>query len=336
MTMHVSLGDGGYDVEIRAGALESVNELFDLDRRVLIVTDAGVPAEYAERVAARCGSPFLKVLPQGEASKSLRVCEALLSAMLENGFTREDCIVAVGGGVVGDLAGFVASSYMRGVDFYNVPTTVLSQVDSSVGGKTAVNLGGVKNAVGAFWQPRGVLIDPDVLKTLSARQISNGLAEALKMGLTSDETLFSLFETPDPCGQIEEILVRALDAKRRVIEADEREAGLRRVLNFGHTIGHGVESAAKGAFYHGECVAIGMLPMCGEELRPRVIRALDTLRLPTRAALDPFAVLAAISHDKKATSGGKIRVVRVEQPGSFEFAELSPADFMPLIKTILM
>ena len=145
--------------------------------------------------------------------------------------------------MVGDLAGFAASAYMRGIDFYNIPTTLLSQIDSSIGGKTAINFGGVKNIVGAFYQPKKVLIDPDLLKTLPPRQISNGLAEAIKVGLTSDEKLFDIFENGEIGSRLDEIIVRALTVKKNVVEQDEKEAGLRRILNFGHTVGHGIESS---------------------------------------------------------------------------------------------
>ena len=165
----------------------------NLNRKVLVVTDSGVPEEYSSIIVDAAKEPVLVTLPEGEGSKTLDSFGMLCRRMLDEGFTRRDCVVAVGGGVCGDMAGFAAASYMRGIDFYNVPTTVLSQVDSSIGGKTAIDFGGYKNIVGAFYPPRAVLIDPDTLKTLPARQISNGLSEAVKMALTSDEELFQIF-----------------------------------------------------------------------------------------------------------------------------------------------
>ena len=196
MTIHLNLGQAhcGYDIRIERGIIKNAGQYLHLNRRVLIVTDSGVPAQYAASIAAQCKQGVIYTVEQGEASKSLETFGKLLGAMLEHGFSRKDCVVAVGGGVVGDLAGFAASAYMRGIDFYNVPTTLLSQIDSSIGGKTAINFGGVKNIVGAFYQPRAVLIDPDLLHTLPQRQISNGLAEAVKMALTSDKELFDIFE----------------------------------------------------------------------------------------------------------------------------------------------
>ncbi len=277
MKIPLNLGEASYMITLARGALARAGELFSLGRRVLIVTDDGVPAAYAKTLAAQCASPTVVTVPAGEGSKSLAQYEALLTKMLEAGFTRRDCVLAVGGGVAGDLAGFTAATYMRGVDFYNVPTTVLSQVDSSIGGKTAVNLGGIKNVVGSFWQPRGVLIDPDVLATLPPRQTAAGLAEALKMGMTSDAALFSLFEDGDPLSHLEEIIERSLRVKAAVVEQDEKESGLRRILNFGHTIGHGVEAAdGLGGLLHGECVALGMIPMCAPAVRAPVMELKDS------------------------------------------------------------
>ena len=157
MIIPVNLPLGSYNITIENGVLKKAGSILNLDRKVLIVTDSGVPEEYAKSVAAQCKAPYIETIPMGEESKSLFVFEKLCKKMLEHGFTRSDCVVAVGGGVCGDLAGFAAASYMRGIDFYNIPTTVLSQVDSSVGGKTAVNFGGVKNIIGAFYQPRRFL-----------------------------------------------------------------------------------------------------------------------------------------------------------------------------------
>ena len=312
MELHMSLGRHSYDILIRRGGLAEAGSRFNLDRTVLVVTDDGVPAAYAQQVAAQCRRAVVVTLPQGEETKTFPGFQRLCRACLEAGLTRRDCVVAVGGGVMGDLAGFAAASYMRGIDFYNIPTTVLSQVDSSIGGKVAIDLDGVKNIVGAFHQPRGVIVDPAVLDTLPPRQVANGLAEAVKMGLICDPELFALFETPDPMAHVEEIIFRALDAKRRVVEEDEREQGLRRILNFGHTIGHGIES--QGGRYHGECVALGMIPMCSPAVRARLVPVLERLGLPTGGSWDREAVLEAMTHDKKA-DGDSFHLIYVEEIG---------------------
>ena len=317
MVMHLNLPSGGYDIYLERGALMRAGELFSLNRRVLVVTDDGVPADYAACIAAQSREAHVVTVPQGEGSKSFSTLEHLCRILLQKGFTRSDCVVAVGGGVVGDLAGFAAASYMRGIDFYNVPTTVLSQVDSSIGGKVAINLENVKNIVGAFYQPRAVLIDPEVLKTLPHRQIANGLAEAVKMSLTSDSELFDLFVKGQGEREIDTVIERSLRIKKAVIEQDEKETGLRRILNFGHTLGHGIEGAQElHGLYHGECVALGMLPMCSDSVRAQLIPVLQGLGLPTVIAGDLEQMLATASHDKKC-EGNEISVVYVEAAGSF-------------------
>lgn len=312
MTLRMELGSRSYDIVVERGVLNQAESLLDLERKCLVVTDAGVPKQYAETVAAQCKAPVLVTVDVGEASKSFPVYERLCREMLRNDFHRNDCVVAVGGGVVGDLAGFAASSFMRGVDFYNLPTTVLSQVDSSIGGKVAINLDGIKNIIGAFRQPKKVLIDPDTLSTLRPRQISSGLAEAIKMACTSDAALFTFMEEHDLLENIDEIIIGSLKVKKAVVEQDETEHGLRKLLNFGHTIGHGIEST--GALLHGECVSLGMLPMSGERVRQRLLPVLKKAGLPTGAAFDREAVWAAMRHDKKAAAG-TMEIVTVDEIG---------------------
>lgn len=325
MILTTRTGTGSYDIVIQPGGLASVGSLFDLDRKVLVVTDSGVPGHYADTVASACRAPVLATVPQGEGSKSFATWEELLMTMLKQGFTRTDCVVAVGGGVVGDLAGFVAASYMRGVDFYNIPTTVLSQVDSSIGGKTALDMGGIKNIVGAFYPPKKVLIDTELLATLPERQIGAGLAEAVKMALTFDAPLFEAMERGEPRDGdlLSKVIEGSLRIKKRVVEADEKEAGLRKVLNFGHTLGHGIESCeGLHGLYHGECVALGMLPMCSDNVRARLIPVLEKLHLPTRYKVDTDAAFEAICHDKKAADGG-VTVVTVEEIGTYTLQKIS-------------
>lgn len=323
MTIHIDLGERGYDIELSRGAVKRAGELIRIrDRRVLVVTDDGVPSEYADAVLSQTDKGLKLVIPQGEESKSFPYLEKLLSEMLENGFTRHDAVVAVGGGVVGDLSGFAAACYMRGIDFYNIPTTLLSQVDSSIGGKTAIDFHGVKNIIGAFYQPKKVIIDPDVLSTLPQRQLSNGLAESIKMALTFDGELFGMFENGDAYGNIDKVIEKSLLIKKHVIECDEKEAGLRKVLNFGHTVGHGIESTKTPELYHGECVALGMLPMCSEDIRERLLKILSRAGLPTSCDIDIKKVMEAVAHDKKGASDG-IDAVTVEKAGTYKINKLS-------------
>ena len=332
MKIHMNLQEQSYDILVQRGILESAGEHLNLNRRVLVVTDSGVPAAYAKTLAQQCREPVILTVEAGEGSKSMETFGRLLETMLDHGFSRKDCVVAVGGGVVGDLSGFAASAYMRGIDFYNIPTTLLSQIDSSIGGKTAINFGGVKNIVGAFYQPKKVLIDPDLLKTLPKRQISNGLAEAVKMAMTSDRVLFELFENEDIQSHIDDIIIRSLNIKKSVVEQDEKEAGLRKILNFGHTIGHGIESSGNMTeLYHGECVALGLIPMCAEAIRPRVIEVFKKCGLYNLVPFDWEKIEAAAFHDKKA-DGDSVTVTLVPEIGSFELKKMKCTEVIDMAK----
>lgn len=332
MTIHMDLGPDSYDIFIERGILAKAGQYLNLNRRALVVTDTGVPEVYAKALAEQCRNSVICTVETGEGSKSLTVFGQLMQTMLEHDFSRKDCVVAVGGGVVGDLSGFAASAYMRGIDFYNIPTTLLSQIDSSIGGKTAINLGGVKNIVGAFYQPKKVLIDPDLLKTLPPRQIANGMAEAIKMSLTSDKELFELLETQVIESNLEEIILRSLNIKKAVVEQDEKEAGLRKILNFGHTVGHGIESTSE--LYHGEAVALGMLPMCSETLRPRVVEVLKKSNLYRKLQYDWDRITQAAFHDKKA-DGGSVTVTLVQEPGTYELKTMGCLDVIEQAKACL-
>ena len=337
MKLTMRLGERSYDIVLKRGALANLGQLANLARKVFIVTDSGVPPEYAAAVKAQCAEGVIYTVPQGESSKSLKTYEALLCAMLEAGFGRGDAVVAVGGGVVGDLAGFAAATYMRGVDFINCPTTTLAQIDSSIGGKVAVDLGRAKNIVGAFWQPKLVVVDPDTLATLPRRHFVNGLAESVKMSLTSDAELFELFETGDVDAEIETIIRRSLLIKKSVVERDETEQGLRAILNLGHTLGHGIEAVKgvigrhKNGLYHGECVALGMLPMIEDKrLQKRVRAVYRRLGLPARAAYDKQKVLAYMLHDKKAR-GGQITLVKVPGLGCWRLDKAPLAELERIV-----
>lgn len=335
MILPINMGAQSYGIVVERGALEKIGSLLNLNRKVLVLTDSGVPTEYSKAVLSQCGDGYIYTIPQGEKSKNIDTYRGVLSFMVEKAFTRSDCIVCVGGGVCGDLGGFVASTYMRGIDFYNVPTTLLSQVDSSIGGKVAIDFDGVKNIVGAFYQPKGVVIDPNTLKTLDKRQLSAGLCEAIKMAATCDRELFSFIESSDSLEKdIDEIIVRALKIKKSVVEIDPTEKGLRRVLNFGHTIGHAVESeVALGSLLHGECVAIGMLPMCGIAASQRIKAVLEKYSLPTTYDFDGDRLISFIARDKKA-KGSKITVIYVEEIGSFEEREVEIEEMKKYIRGI--
>ena len=333
--INVNLTERGYKVHIGSGLIGNADKYFDLKRKIFILTDSGVPESYSLTVAGICENAKIYTVKEGEASKSLATLEAVLSAMMDFEMTRRDALVCVGGGVVGDLGGFAASVYMRGIDFYNIPTTLLADVDSSVGGKTAVNLGNTKNIVGAFYQPRGVLIDTDTLKTLPKRHISSGLAEAIKMSLTSDKALFEFFEKNEFSeNNYEKIITEAIKIKKSIVEQDEKESGLRKILNFGHTLGHGIEAdAGLSELYHGECVALGMLPVCSDAIRERLTAVLKKASLPTEYKKEADGALKYVVHDKKAAADG-IDVVFVSEIGKAEIRRIKLSDFSASVKKI--
>lgn len=324
MQLTVSLKERSYPITIEPGILSHLSSVLDVSRKGVLLSDSGVPPKWVDLVLGQFKNLTLVTIPQGEASKSFVMLEQVLQAMTDARLSRKDCLIALGGGVVGDLGGLSASLYMRGIDFYNLPTTLLSQLDSSVGGKTAIDLGTAKNLVGTFWQPKAVVIDPDVLSTLDARQVNAGLMEALKMGLILDPALVDQFDAA-PDLDLSSIIAKAVDLKRQVVEQDEKEGSLRRILNFGHTIGHGIEGSFEDHDYlHGECVGIGMLYFLEDPaLRQRVMDIEQKLNQPVIPALDQQKVLDLIIHDKKS-QGDTISCVLVDAPGLWRIENLSP------------
>ncbi len=318
--LKMQLSESSYDITIGHGLLKFADKYMNLSRKVIIVTDSGVPAEYANTIANLCDKAEIFVFEQGEKSKNLDTYAAICKAMLSFGLQRKDAVIAVGGGVCGDMAGFAAATYMRGIDFYNIPTTLLSQVDSSIGGKTAIDFCGVKNILGAFYQPKAVLIDPQVLLTLDKRQFAAGLSEVTKMALTSDKELFEMMENELYKTDITEVIYRALLIKKAVVEEDEREGGIRKILNFGHTFGHGIE--ALGNHLHGEAVALGMIPMASVSVRKRLIPVLEKIGLPTKFPGNINTALEYMKHDKKG-EGASAHAVFVDDVGVYRLEKIT-------------
>ncbi len=255
-----------YDILIGSGLLDKAGEYISAaitSRHVCVVTDDTVDALYSARMMstlAKNGFSAVKfVFPHGEASKCHKTLIQLYDFLADNGFTRSDALIALGGGVTGDLTGFAAASYMRGIGFVQVPTTVLAQTDSSVGGKTAVDITGGKNLVGAFYQPQLVLCDTDTLDTLTPEFFADGMAEVVKYGMIKSRELFDILSEKDIRGNLEDIITRCVSIKAQVVENDEREKGERMLLNFGHTLGHAIEKYYNyTGMSHGYAVSIGM------------------------------------------------------------------------------
>jgi len=343
--IRVELPQRGYDIEIGTGTLSGLGQFVARRLRLsraVVITDAHVESPHADVAAgslADAGAGVdLVVLEPGEPSKSVDVVAELWQKMLELEADRQTIVVAVGGGVVGDIAGFVAAGYARGVPLVQVPTTLLAQVDSSVGGKVGVNLPGAKNKVGAFWQPRGVLVDTSTLSTLPDRDYRAGLAEVVKYGVILDEEFFAWLEqhvhqvnARDPVA-LRYLVAQSCRLKAQIVCEDEREeTGRRAVLNYGHTFAHALESVAGyGTLLHGEAVAIGMVLAARLAQRLGRIEATVTQRQHELLAafelgvdpppLDPQALVDAMSHDKKVEHG-RLRFVLPDRLGNVKLVD---------------
>ena len=332
----VDLPGREYDILIQRGLLDRAGEevkwVLPKANRLFVVSDTNVAPLYLKRVQdslERAGYQVgTMVVPAGEASKCMEQLSALWEAMMAFGLTRTDAAVALGGGVVGDLAGFAASTVLRGVDFVQIPTTLLAQVDSSVSGKVAIDLKAGKNLAGAFWQPRLVLMDPEVLSTLSEDVFAAGMAEVIKYGCIFDKAFFDFLaarpQRAKLMEEIEYILYTCCEFKRNVVLEDERDTGRRMLLNFGHTLGHAYELAGKyEKWSHGEAVAAGMclaarlgvrLGVTPEEVPDRIETVVAGLGLPTSIACAKEDYAAAIGLDKKG-SGSDISLILLSELG---------------------
>lgn len=345
--LHINLNDQSYDIIIEAGAFKKVgswvNQLWQ-PQKVAVITDSHVAPLYGEALLTALKShdfdATLLVVPAGEKSKSLLQATALYDQLAAFGMTRSDGIIALGGGVIGDLAGFVASTYMRGVHFLQIPTSLLAQVDSSIGGKTAVNTDSAKNLVGTFSQPEGVLIDPELLATLPIKRVQEGIAEIIKSAAIADpilwQTLVDLTDEADLLVHATHVITETLKVKQQVVEEDPFDHGSRLTLNFGHTIGHGLEKlAAFGGLSHGEGVAIGMVMITqhAEEkgLSPQgiteeLITMIRKFNLPIAVPdVDRSALFEAITHDKKAR-GKQIKIILLEAIGKAKIVTIPTED----------
>lgn len=305
-----------YPIYFERGALFKTKELIGNEGHVFLISEDGVPEKWRDILQNQYPDAPMYIFHQGEASKNINTWQDILKSMLENHLSRKDIVIALGGGVTGDMAGFASATYMRGIDYVNIPTTSLSQIDSSIGGKTAIDYIGYKNCVGAFWQPKAVIVDPNILETLSERQLNNGLAEAIKEGLTFQPELFEIFEKDDYKEHIDEIIYKCLCIKKEVVEHDEKETGERKLLNFGHTIGHAIESYyGMDKYLHGECVGMGMMAiMTNENLKQRLQKVLERLSLPIKTDFDVKEVLELIKSDKKANHD-YVTIVQVDEMG---------------------
>lgn len=354
-TVHLNLGPRSYDIAVGRGLLSRLGpELAarlpsagDDGRTVIVVSSPRIARHYAENVRRSLADAGFRVellsLPAGERYKTLATVRRAYEFLHAHAVDRHAIVLALGGGVIGDMAGFIASSYSRGLDFVQIPTTLLAQVDSSVGGKTGVNFGPTKNLIGAFYQPRFVLIDPDTLRTLPRRERRSGLAEVIKYGIIDDRDFFDLLAHEGPSlvsltsAHLEHAIMRSCEIKARVVEQDEREGGLRAILNFGHTIGHALEAVTRYRMYtHGEAISVGMVSaaLIGEEVgvtKPEdtkaIVNVFQSVGLPVglERSLDLEEIVRLTAWDKKSV-GGTARFVLMEELGRVTPGHVVPVE----------
>lgn len=349
-TVPVSLAERSYEITIRAGLLERLGRELKqqaVKGKVAVVTDRRVARHYLRNVSEtikRQGiQPVPIILDPGERSKTLKTVESVLNVLARHRFERSSMLLALGGGVVGDIAGFSASIYQRGISYIQVPTTLVAQVDSSVGGKTGVDHRLGKNLIGSFYQPRAVWIDPLVLRTLPRREWVAGLAEVIKYGIIADESFFSYLQRhmPDLLKQVPKVVAtvvkRSCEIKAGVVSADERESGRRRILNYGHTIGHALEAlGGYQSLVHGEAVGIGLVQeadlacfqgLCGQEVVEGIRRIVKDAGLKDKMPRwTPSKIWEAMLHDKKV-SGGRVVGVWPSRIGEVRIAPLEKQVF---------
>ncbi|MCP1727999.1 3-dehydroquinate synthase [Natronospira proteinivora] len=350
-TLHVELAERRYPIHVGPGLLnqpEQLSRWIDAPA-LLLVTDSHVAEHYLAPVESALGPRLqgIRVLPPGEAQKSMKTLDSLFDSLAEAGIGRDGAIVALGGGVIGDLSGFAAACWQRGIAFYQLPTTLLAQVDSSVGGKTAINHTSGKNLIGAFHQPRAVIADSTVLSTLPEREYRAGLAEVVKYGFIADVDFLAWLEGRIPAlnardaDTIAETVTRCCAIKARVVAEDETEQGRRAILNFGHTFGHAIEGACGyGEWLHGEAVAAGMAQALALSCRlerisqgdhERGLALLRQLHLPvTPPALDTRTWLEWMARDKKATREG-LRLVLLRGLGRAELVTDVPTESLEAV-----
>jgi len=308
-----------YQVRIECGLLSRLNEHLDSKRSTVILTDTGVPVRYLDQVKAAVPDALVLRVDQGEESKSLSTFEHIVERLLRANIRKDALLICLGGGVVGDLGGYVASSYLRGIDFIQIPTTLLAQIDSSVGGKVAVNTKLAKNSIGHIWPPKLVLVDPDTLQTLPKRHWNNGFAEMIKIAATADATLFEQLKTMAVLNHLEDAIARSIELKKQFVEADEFDQSVRQILNFGHTFGHAIEAHYHYEKYlHGEAVAIGMVRIAGRpDVREELKAVLTKYDLPTFDPVSDEALIELILRDKKGRAK-ELRIIDVPTIGTAE------------------
>ncbi|MDD3841911.1 MAG: 3-dehydroquinate synthase [Candidatus Izemoplasmatales bacterium] len=314
-----------YEIVIENGLLNHLESHLDPAVFYIVIADDQIPDLYLNQITNTIPKHLIIRFPAGETNKSMAIFNQIINQLVFHNVPKSACVLAVGGGVTGDLAGFVASVYMRGLPYMHIPTTLLAQIDSSIGGKVAINLAQAKNVIGSFYPPDKVLIDPQTLKTLPPRQLQNGMAEMIKYGMIADDAFFHRLQNEDVFANIESFITASIVIKKHFVEIDEFDKGIRQHLNFGHTFGHALESYYKYQKYlHGEAIAIGMVAAVTDtKIKTDLINCLHKYQLPTNdpaliADLKPF-----LQHDKKGNAK-QMNFITVSKIGH---AEIIPSPF---------
>ncbi|MCF7923933.1 MAG: 3-dehydroquinate synthase [Candidatus Izimaplasma sp.] len=303
MNINVKGSKDNYDIFIKNNLLDNLEDYLDANKNYIIIADDQIPNIYIEKVKKFCINNFIIRFPAGEKSKSIKQYSIIIDKLIDNLVKRDSVIIALGGGVTGDLAGFVASTFYRGIEYIQIPTSLLAQIDSSVGGKVAINSNSVKNAIGSFYPPKKVLIDPTTLTTLPKRHFNNGMAEMIKYGMIYSKDFFEEIKANNVLENIEYYIYKSLRIKKHFVESDEFDRSIRQILNFGHTFGHAYEAYYNyDKYLHGEAISLGMLEIVNEEIKPSLLEILIKYNLPTKDSTSKKVLIKLIKNDKKNTS----------------------------------
>jgi len=320
--LDINSNNGVYEIIIKENLLDELKDYLDTNRFYVIISDNQIPDIYIDKVKSVLNNNIFITFPAGEKSKSFSEYQKIIIEMQKYDIQKDACIIALGGGVTGDLAGFVASTYMRGIDYIQIPTTLLAQIDSSVGGKVAINTDLAKNSIGNFYPPKKVLIDYKTLDTLSSRQFNNGMSEMIKYGMIYSEDFFLKILNSDIKENLEYFIYESINIKKHFVESDEFDNGIRQILNYGHTYGHAYEAYYKYEKYlHGEAISLGMVKVCDNiELKKQLILSLEKFDLPTFDPVKDESLYFYIKKDKKYRNN-QLNLIIVNEIGKAEIKE---------------
>jgi len=305
-----------YNVFIKKDLLDNIEDYIDVEKSYVIISDDNIPEKIIKKVSSKIKNSLIIKFPEGEKSKSFEEYFRIINLLIDKSITKETTIIALGGGVTGDLAGFISSTLYRGVPYIQIPTTLLAQIDSSIGGKVAINVGNIKNSVGQIYPPKLVLIDPATLETLPERHFNNGMAEMIKYGMIHSRELFNYIKNKDVHNNLEKLIYDSIMIKKAYVEEDEYDNQKRHILNFGHTYGHAYESYYNyDKYLHGEAVALGMMKVVNKDIAEELSLILQKFSLPIKDSATKEELIDYIKRDKKAKTEG-IDFVLLENIGN--------------------